>query len=213
MIKTPNSRGPRPNSPAGEVEKIMGKQIALGTIVGAVVIFIVSSIWHIVLPFSETGFHVLPHEEVLHTALRLGITDPGIYMFPGMDVTKQNDPAEQKRFADKFRQGPTGLIIFQPGGKDFSFPKLLVNQFLFQLMAAFVVSLLLAMSAAAMPNYLERVLFVALVAVFGSLVIDLPYWNWYGFPGNYTFEHLCEMLLTWGTTGFAIAAVVKPRAA
>jgi hypothetical protein len=189
----------------------MVKQILLGTIVGAVTIFIVSSIWHVVLPFSETGFYSIPHEDVLTTAMRLGISDTGIYMFPGMDPAKRNDPVEAQKYAEKFRRGPTGLIIFRPGGKDFSFPRLLVNQFGFQVLAAFVVSLLLAMSA--VPSYLQRVLFVALVAVFGSLVIDLPYWNWYGFPGNYTLEHLCEMFLTWGATGFAIAAVVKPRSA
>jgi len=189
----------------------MIKQVLLGTIVGAIAIFAVSSVWHLLLPWAETGFHALPHEEILHPVLRMGIKDPGIYMFPGIDVTKQNDPVEQKRYQEKFQQGPTGLIIFQPGGKEFSFPKLLVNQFLFQLLAAFVVSVLLAMATPA--GYLQRVLFVGLVAVFGSLVIDWPYWNWYGFPGNYTFEHLCEMFLTWGATGFAIAAAVKPRAA
>lgn len=189
----------------------MGKQVALGTIVGAITIFIVSSIWHLVLPLAETGVHGIPHEDVVMLAMRGTINEPGIYIFPGIDVTKQNDPAEQKRYAEKFQKGPTGLIIFQPGGKEFSFPKLLVNQFLFQLMAAFVVTVLLSMSA--VPSYVQRVLFVALVAVFGSLVIDLPYWNWYGFPGNYTFEHLSEMALTWGTTGLAIAAVVKPRGA
>ena len=191
----------------------MFKQVLLGTIVGAVTIFLVSSIWHVVLPFAETGFHVLPHEEVVTVALRLGISEPGIYMFPGIDPAKANDPVEAQKYTEKFRRGPTGLIIFQPGGSDFSFPRLLVKQFCFQLLAALVVSLLLAMSAPAIPSYLQRVLFVALVAVFGSLVIDLPYWNWYGFPGNYTAEHLAEMALTWGATGFAIAAVVKPRPA
>jgi len=191
----------------------MVKQIAMGTIVGAVVVFIVSSIWHIVLPFSETGFRTIPHEEILTSAMRLDMTQPGIYMFPGIDVAKNNDPAEQRRYAAAFRRGPTGLIIFSTGGTDFSFPRLLVNQFCFQLIAAFVLSLLLAMSSAALPGYLQRVLFVVLVGVFGSLLIDLPYLNWYGFPGNYTFAHCCEFLFTWGISGFAFAAVVKPKAA
>jgi len=189
----------------------MAKQIGLGTIVGALAIFLVSFVWHMALPFAETGFRNLPHEDVLTAAMRLGISEPAIYIFPGMDPSKRSDPAEMQNFAEKFQRGPTGLIIYRPGGAEFSFPKLLVNQFGFQLLASFVVSLLLAMSA--VPSYLQRVLFVALVALFGSLVIDLPYWNWYGFPGSYTFEHLCELSLTWGAAGFAIAAVVKPRSA
>ena len=191
----------------------MVKQVLLGTIAGAVTIFLVSSVWHLVLPFSDTGFHNLPHEEVLAAAMRLDMKDTGIYIFPGVDDQKRNDPAEMQRYAEKFRRGPTGLIIFRPGGTDFSFPRLLVNQFLFQLAAAFVICCLLAMSRGALPAYGKRVLFVAMVAVSGSLLIDLPYWNWYGFPGNYTAEHFAEFLITWGLTGFVIAALVKPRPA
>jgi len=156
---------------------------------------------------------MLPHEDILSTAMRMDMSETGIYMFPGMDPAKRSDPVEAQKFAEKFRRGPTGLIIFRPGGTEFSFPRLLVNQFCFQLMAAFVLSLLLAMSATALPGYLQRVFFVALVAVLPSLLIDLPYWNWYGFPGNYTAEHFAEMVITWGLTGFALAAVVKPRTA
>jgi hypothetical protein len=191
----------------------MVKQILVGTVVGAVAIFLVSFVWHMVLPFSETGFHNLPHEEVLTAAMRLGISAPGIYMFPGMDPTKRSDPAEMKRYSESFLRGPTGLIIFRPGGTEFSFPELLVNQFFFGMLAALVMSCLLAMSAGSLASYGQRVLFVALVALFGCVVIDLPYWNWYGFPGNYTVAHLAGMVLTWGITGFALAAVIKPRAA
>jgi len=190
----------------------MAKQIGLGTIVGAVAIFLVTFVWHMVLPFAETGFKNLPHDEALTTAMRLGISEPAIYIFPTMDPSKRTDSAEMKSYADKFQRGPTGLLIYQPGGTEFSFPKLLANQFLFGAIAAFVISWLLAMSAGALPGYGQRVLFVALVALFGCLIIDLPYWNWYGFPGNYTVAHLAGMVATWAITGLALAAVVKPRA-
>jgi hypothetical protein len=190
----------------------MAKQILLGTIVGAVTIFLVSFVWHS-LPVAEVGVKNLPHEGVLATAMRLAISEPGWYMFPGIDVSKQNDPAETKRFQEAFLKGPTGVLIFRPGGTEFSFPKLLVKQFCFGVLASFVISWLLAMSASALPGYLQRVLFVVLVTLFGCVVIDLPYWNWYGFPGDYTVAHLAGMVITWGVTGFALAAVVKPRVA
>jgi hypothetical protein len=186
----------------------MGKQILLGTVVGAVTIFLVNFIWHM-SPFAETGVHSLPHEEVLTTAMRLAISEPGWYMFPGMDPNAQRDPVAVKKWEEAFRRGPTGLIIFRPGGTEFSFPLLLLKQFCFGAFAAFVVSWLLAMSAGSLASYGQRVLFVALVALFGTIVIDLPYWSWYGFPGNYTVAHLAGIVLTWAATGFALAAVVK----
>src|SRR5271168_1936329 len=173
----------------------MVKKILLGTIVGAVTIFLITFAWQS-LPVAETGIRSLPHEEALSAAMRLGISEPGWYMFPGIDVARQNDPAEQKRFLAAFSHGPTGLIIFQPGGTEFSFPKLLVKQFLFGAVAAFVMSWLLAMSAGALAGFGQRVLFVALIALFGGFVTDLPYWNWYGFPGNYTAAHLIGIVLT-----------------
>jgi len=191
----------------------MGKQILVGTIVGAVAIFLASFIWHMFLPFAETGVKNLPHEDVLATAMRLGIREPGWYMFPGTDVSKQNDPAEQKRFQEAFLKGPTGVLIYRTGGTEFSFPKLLVNQFCLGALASFVISWLLAMSTGSLGSFGKRVLFVALVALFGCLAIDLPYWNWYGFPGDYTVAHLAGIVLTWGVTGCALAAVVKPKAA
>jgi len=187
----------------------MIKKVLLGTIVGAVAIFLVSFAWHMT-PIAETGITSLPHEEVLGPAMKLAISQPGWYMFPGIDVSKQSDPAEQKRFSAAFVKGPTGLLIYHPGGEEFSFGKLLVNQFLFSVGSALVISLLLAMAAGALPGFGQRVLFICIVALFGAFTTDLPYWNWYGFPLNYTIAHLAGIVLTWAVAGCAIAAVVKP---
>jgi len=145
--------------------------------------------------------------------MHLGISDPGWYMFPTMDLAKQNDPAEMKRYAEKFRRGPTGVLIYNPGGTDFNFSVLLAKQFVYGFLAALVVSVLLAMCAGSLAGYGQRVLFVALVATFPGLVTDLPYWSWYGFPGIYTVSHFCEVLVTWAVTGLALAAIVKPSKA
>jgi hypothetical protein len=191
----------------------MAKKVLLGTIVGAVVIFLASFVWHEFLPFAEAGVRNLPHDDVLTAAMRLGISEPGWYMFPTMDPAKQNDPVEMKKYAEKFRRGPTGVLIYSPGGAEFNFPMLLAKQFLYGLFAALVMSLLLAISAGSLPGYGQRVLFVALVAVFPGLVADLPYWSWYGFPGSFTASHFCEVLVTWTVTGLALAALVKPSKA
>jgi hypothetical protein len=190
----------------------MVKRVLLGTIAGAITIFFVSFAWHMT-PIAETGITNLPHEEVLGAAMKLAISEPGWYMFPGIDVSKQNDPAEQKRYLAAFVKGPTGLVIYHPGGTEFSFAKLLVNQFVFGAGAALVISCLLAMAANSLPGFGARVLFVALVAAFGAFTTDLPYWNWYGFPGNYTVAHLAGIVLTWAVTGCALAAIVKPQKA
>ena len=189
----------------------MGKKVLLGTIVGAVVIFLVSFVWHEFTPFAEAGVRNLPHDDLLTAAMRMAISEPGWYMFPTVDVAKQNDPAEMKKYAEKFQRGPTGVLIYRPGGTAFNFPMLLTRQFGYGMCAALVICALLAMCAGSLPGYGQRVLFVALVAAFPGLVTDLPYWSWYGFPGIYTVSHFCEVLVTWTVTGLALAAIVKPK--
>jgi len=191
----------------------MGKKILLGTVVGAVVIFLVSFVWHEFTPFAEAGVKNLPHDDVLTAAMRLAISEPGWYMFPTMDLAKQNDSAEMKKYAEKFRRGPTGVLIYKPGGTDFNFPVLLAKQFVYGLLAALVVCVLLAMCSGSLAGYGQRVLFVALVATFPGLVTDLPYWSWYGFPGNFSASHFFEVLVTWTVTALVLAAVVKPSRA
>jgi len=187
----------------------MAKKILWGTGVGAVAIFLVTFAWHMT-PIAETGITSLPHEEVLGPAMKLAISQPGWYLFPGMDVNKQSDPAEQKRYQAAFTKGPTGLLIYHPGGEEFSFRKLLATQFLFSVGSALVISCLLAMAAGALPGFGQRVAFICVVALFGAFTTDLPYWNWYGFPLSYTIAHLAGIVLTWAVAGCAVAAVVKP---
>src|SRR5713226_7609012 len=115
----------------------MTKQILLGGIVGGVVLFLASAVWHMVLPFGEVGVKKLPHEDLVLAAMRTTINEPAFYLFPTID--RDANPEEKEKRSVRYRQGPTGILVYQQGGTEFSFPKLLVNQFLIGLVAAFFV--------------------------------------------------------------------------
>jgi hypothetical protein len=189
----------------------MTKQILLGGIVGGIVVFLAGFAWHMVPSLGEAGVKMLPNEDLAVTALRTTNNEPGFYMFPGMDTSapKEKQQAATEKYMEKYRQGPTGILIYRQGGTEFSFAKLLVNQFLFGLVAAFFVSWLLALAAGSLPSYGQRVLFVAVVALVGALYIDLPYVNWYGFPVNYTISHAGGVVVSWAVAGLALAAIIK----
>lgn len=191
----------------------MAKRVLLGCVVGGIVIFVVASIWHMALGLGEIGIKNLPGEDAVVSVMRGAIREPGFYFFPGMErspgMTKEQRQAEEQKWAEKYRVGPSGILIYRSGGEEFRFGRLLFKQFLIGLAAALVVSWLLALAAGALPSYSSRVLFVALVSVFAGVVMDLPYWNWYGFPANYTLAHLAGVVITWGVTGLVLAAIVK----
>ncbi|HXZ14109.1 MAG TPA: hypothetical protein VEG64_17115 [Candidatus Sulfotelmatobacter sp.] len=191
----------------------MGKNVILGGLVGGVIAYIVLSIVHMATGLGEVGIKNLPAEAVLAPAMKLAIHDPGFYFFPGMEVTpgmtKEQQHAAMQRQEQKWLEGPTGILIYSPGGTAFSFPKLLGIQFAITLVSGFLLAWLMAMAGGGLPNYGAKVLFAAVVALFAGVFIDLPYWNWYGFPMDYTIAHTGTGVVSWAIAALGMAKVIK----
>jgi hypothetical protein len=73
------------------------------------------------------------------------------------------------------------------------------------LLAAF----LLAQAAGALGSFLGRAFFVAALSLFGWLDIHISYWNWYGFPTDYTLATLVDALVGYLLAGLVLAWLVK----
>jgi len=191
----------------------MAKKIILGGLVGAVIVFIVSSLWHTVLGLGEVGIKTLPNEDTVQAALRASITQPGFYFFPAPNMTpgrsKEQRAADDAAYASKYRQGPNGILIYSPGGEDFNFGKALLNQFLFNLVAALILAWILSVGAAG-TSFGGRWLIVFLASIFAGVVFILPYWNWYNFPLNYVLGDMAGWAVSWGVGGLGMAKIVKP---
>jgi len=123
-------------------------------------------------------------------------------------MSKEQKTAEQERYLAKFKQGPTGILVYKPGGEDSNFGKLLGTQFLIGLVGAFIAAWTLGATVGA-TTYGTRVMIVVLMGLLAEIYIVLPYWNWYGFPANYAIGHILGGVLTWAVAGLAMAAIVK----
>jgi hypothetical protein len=193
----------------------MGKKIILATVVGSVLVFVVSSIIHMALGLGEVGIKMLPHEEVVLLAMRAAIHDSGFYFFPGTAsgmAPNKATPAEQADYLSRYQRGPSGVLIYQSGGTALNFPKLLVGQFLFGLAGCLFLAWILVTTAGS-TSFWARVAIVALVGLFAGITVDLPYWNWYNFPLNYVEGHILTGTITWAITGLGMAAIAKKSAA
>ncbi|HKW51510.1 MAG TPA: hypothetical protein VJQ53_07230 [Candidatus Eisenbacteria bacterium] len=82
-------------------------------LLSAVLVFIVSSIIHMVLGYHRSDYKKLPSEDAVLEALRKFNIPPGDYHFPRPDTMKaMKDPA----FIEKRTKGPVGLMtIMKPG--------------------------------------------------------------------------------------------------
>lgn len=190
----------------------MVKKTLVGALVGGAIVFLVSGFLHMATRLGEYGIRTLPAEDAVMSAMRASIHEPGFYFFPGINMSssmsKEQSQTEQTRYLDKFKEGPTGILIYKTGGQGFDFPRLLVVQFIIGLAAAFIVGWILATTAGA-TTYWTRFFIVLLLGLFAGMYINLPYWNWYGFPGNYMIAQILVGAASWGVAGLAMAAIAK----
>lgn len=185
------------------------KRILLAALLGGLAVFVWSFISHMVFQIEGSAVRTLPNEEATLEALRGSIPEAGFYIFPLMGDPSKATKEEEARWVEKYRTGPAGVLVYRPLGGEFSFSRLLVVELLSNVLAALIAALLLARMAG---SYLQRVLILAALGVFAWLSISISYWNWYGFPGSFTFSEGLDQLLGWLVAGLVIAKIVPgPR--
>ena len=175
--------------------------LLLPILLSAVIVFVASSIIHMVLPYHRSDYQPLPEEDNLLPALRAAGLEPGVYHFPFCTHKDMKSPAVQ----EKFKQGPVGMLTVFPSGP-VAMPKFLGMWFAYGLLIGLFVAYLTGHTVAPGAHYLA-VFRVAGTAAFlayglGPLVNGI----WKGQPWSVTlkeaFDGLIYSLLTAGTFGW-----------
>src|SRR6185295_4985447 len=92
----------------------------------AVVVFVISSILHMVLKYHSADYKRLPNEDAVRDALGKGALPPGLYQLPYCaNMKAMQEPANKA----KCEQGPIGVITIIPNGLP-AMPKYLAQWFL-----------------------------------------------------------------------------------
>lgn len=84
----------------------------LPIVLSAVIVFIVSSLLHMLLTYHRSDYKRLPDEENVTAALRAANPSRGVYMFPFCDHKEMKSPETQ----EKFKRGPVGIVTVMPSG-------------------------------------------------------------------------------------------------
>jgi len=84
----------------------------LPILLSAVIVFIASSIMHMVLPYHKSDYRQLPDEDKVLPSLRAAGLQKGLYIFPYCTHKEMNSPAAQ----EKYKLGPVGMLIVFPSG-------------------------------------------------------------------------------------------------
>jgi len=176
------------------------KNILVASILGGIVLFLWGAFSHMVLPLGEVGLQAMPNEEQVLSALSTNVQGAGLYFFPwGSDETE----ADMKAWEEKYRSGPAGLLVYRPLGGEPMTPGMLLTELVTDIIAALLGSLLMMKAISGLATFGARVFFCTLLGLFGSLLVNTQYWNWYGFPGDYTLAAILDDVI-----GFTLVGIV-----
>lgn len=176
-------------------------ELWLPILVAAVLVFMASSIIHMVLPIHRNDYKRLPGEAQILAALRAQSIPPEVYRFPFATMDEMNKP----EVIEKYRQGPVGLITIVPNNTP-QIGKSLALWFLYTVMIGIFVAYVAAVGLERGVAYLTVFRVTGAAAVLGYALIPIPEAIWRGQPWPYTLKFVIDgviyALLTAGTFGW-----------
>jgi len=184
-------------------------RIITAAIVGGLIVFGVSAVFHTLTPLGTMGLSFLPNEDPVMQAFKTNIPRSGLYFFPGGTMGKMTEQ-EQQAWAAKLRSGPSGLIVYTAEGLEAMEPRQLVSELIANILAAAIASILLTFMAA---PYITKAISCALLAVFAFLSLSASHWIWYHYPTTFVAAELVMEFIAWLLAGLVIAKIVTPKSA
>jgi hypothetical protein len=170
-------------------------------VLSAVIIFVASSIMHILLPYHRGDYKKLPEEDKVLPALRAAGLTRGLYVFPFCAHKEMKSPA----IVEKYDQGPVGMMTIFPTGAPV-IAKFMGLWFIYCLIIAFFVAYLAAHTIAPGTDYLAvfRVVGTAGFLAFGLGTLSNGIWKGmpWGFVIKEAVDGLVYALLMAGTFGW-----------
>jgi hypothetical protein len=176
-------------------------RILLAGLAAGIAMFVWSSFAHLATPLGAMGISTLPDESVTVGNLASAIGDKaGLYLFSMRNGANPNSSAAA---------APGGFLVFNPSAPTTMQPKNLVIEFLTQLAEGLIAAWLLAQCV--LTSYAARVAFVSVVGVAAAITTNIPYWNWYRFPTDYTFGYGLTEFLGYVAAGLVLAVIIPSR--
>lgn len=173
----------------------------LPILLSAVIVFVASSIIHMLLPYHRSDYKQLPDEDKVRATLRAGNLQRGLYVFPFCSHKDMKSPA----MMEKYKEGPVGFLTIVPNGPP-AMAKFLVQWFVFCLVVGYFVGNVTLHSVPLGAHY--RIVF-RMAAVAGFMAYGLGNFVnaiWKGQTWTATikeiFDGLVYALLTAGTFGW-----------
>lgn len=160
-------------------------------ILSAVIVFLASSVIHMILKWHNADYRRLPDEEAVRAALLKAPPAPGMYVVPHcMDMKAMGSPEMQKKYAD----GPVAMLYLKAPGA----PRMgsaLGGWFAFNLVVSFLVAYVAGHTLAQGVHYLQVFRVVGAMGFLAYGLESVPASLWMGKPWGSTFRDMLDGLI------------------
>ncbi|MEX2571805.1 MAG: hypothetical protein WD737_10955 [Gemmatimonadota bacterium] len=177
-------------------------ELWLPILASAVMVFVVSSIIYMVLPYHRSDHGGVPTEDELMDDLRKANLQPGEYVVPHASTPKDMAGPE---YVDKMTRGPVAFITVLPSGPP-SITKNLVLWFLYALLVSILAAYVAGRALGPAAQYLDIFRFTGTTALAAYAMGVVQQSIWYGRPWATTlkasFDGVVYALATAGVFGW-----------
>ena len=171
----------------------------LAILAAAVLVFIASSLVHMVLPYHKSDYKGLPDEESVRSALGKQNLPPGMYHMPYCASMKDMAKPEMVK---KYEEGPVAMITMFPRGK-MALGPYLAKWFVFIVFISFTVAYLAGRVVGPATDYLHvfQITGTAAWLAYGASAVSAGIWA--GRPWSVVLKEVIDGLIYAGVTGGA----------
>jgi hypothetical protein len=173
------------------------KSLVLGTLLGGLTALVWSNVSWELIGWHEKTLRTFQQDEEVAAVISSHTVEDGTYLMPY---------GTSKEAQDRMQKGPIVLAAVRRGGMG-SVARLFIVQIAILFAAAFLLTWLLLQTSGL--SYARRVIFLAVIGLSASVIVDLPNWNWWGFSGSFTAVDMADNVLTCLLAGLVIAKVAK----
>jgi hypothetical protein len=185
-----------------EVHMVSLTALWLPIVLAAVVVFVASSVIHMVFKYHSSEYRQLPEEGAILNAMHSAKAGPGFYSFPYAGTMKEMGSPEM---IEKYTRGPVGIVNVNPSGPP-AMGKSLMLWFTYSIVVGIFAGYLASRTLAAGTHYLQVFRVVGCASFMAYSFAHFSDAVWRMKPWSMTFKHVFDglvyALLTAGVFGW-----------